>query len=302
MIEVWIPITIAAAFLQNMRSTMQKSLKSELSNNGATYIRFLYGLPFAALALATITTAHDTSSIPIPGTAFFFFGAAGGLAQILGTAALLTAVTLRSFAVGTAYSKTEPLQAVFFGFILLGEGVSAAGFVGLLISGAGVIALSVPTDRGSTRALFRFGPAAWLGLASGALFAIAAVCYRGASLSLDTEADVLSRALFTLVAVILFQTLTMTGYLILREPGELLRVFRAWRPGLLVGASGAFASMGWFTAMTLENAAHVRAVGQLELLFALASSWLFFREKIRNTELIGISAILLGILVLIGYQ
>ena len=58
--------------------------------------------------------------------------------------------------------------------------------------------------------------------------------------------------------------------------------------------------MGWFTAMTLENAAHVRAVGQLELVFALLSSWLFFRAKIRATELAGISAILLGILILIG--
>jgi len=300
MIEAWVPITIAAAFLQNLRSAMQKALKSELSNNGATYVRFFYGVPFAALVLGILMFADESTTLPKPRQDFFLFGTAGGLAQIFGTAALLKAVTLRSFAVGTAYSKTEPLQAAFFGFVLLGEGITAPGLAGLFISGVGVIALSVPTEKLSAKKFLDFGPAAWLGLASGALFAIAAVCYRGASLSLPQEFGVFVRALFTLVAVILFQTLVMTGYLIVREPGELARVGRAWRPGLLVGASGAFASMGWFTAMTLENAAHVRAVGQLELVFALLSSWLFFREKIRATELAGISAILLGILILIG--
>ena len=46
MIEIWIPITIIAAFSQNLRSTFQKKLQRQLSNIGATYVRFVYGLPF----------------------------------------------------------------------------------------------------------------------------------------------------------------------------------------------------------------------------------------------------------------
>ena len=45
MIELWIPITIFAAFCQNLRSAVQKHLKGSLSNTGATFSRFGYGFP-----------------------------------------------------------------------------------------------------------------------------------------------------------------------------------------------------------------------------------------------------------------
>ena len=47
MTEFWIPITIAAAFFQNLRSALQKHLKSQLTTAGATYVRFFYAWPFA---------------------------------------------------------------------------------------------------------------------------------------------------------------------------------------------------------------------------------------------------------------
>jgi hypothetical protein len=42
MFELWIPLTIAAALCQNLRSAGQKHLKAHLSTAGATYVRFLY--------------------------------------------------------------------------------------------------------------------------------------------------------------------------------------------------------------------------------------------------------------------
>ena len=49
---------------------------------------------------------------------------------------------------------------------------------------------------------------------------------------------------------------------------------------MLVGISGGLASIGWFSAFTLQNATYVRALGQVELLFTFAVTLLFFREKI----------------------
>jgi drug/metabolite transporter (DMT)-like permease len=298
--ELWVPITVVAAFLQNARSALQKALKDELSNNGATYVRFVFGAPFAVLYLAMLLKGLDRP-LPAPGTAFFLYAGVGGLAQVLGTAALLHAVSLRSFVVGTAYSKTEPIQAAIFGAVLLGESVRPAASLGLVISLVGVVALGLARSDTSVRSLglFRVDRDAAVGLASGGLFGIAAVCYRGASLSLAGGGGAFLNAGFTLACVILFQALFMTVYLFVREPGELIRVARAWKRGLAVGAFGATASVGWFTAMTLENAALVRAVGQLELVFALAASWLFFREHVRPLELAGIAAVLGGILLLI---
>jgi len=298
--EPWIPITIGAAFLQNARSALQRSLKGRLSNGGATYVRFLFGVVFAALYLFGLTLYLD-EPLPEAGADFLYFGVIGGLAQIFGTAALLQAVSLRSFAVGTAFSKTEPLQAAAFGFVLLGEPVGDLGMVALLVSLVGVVILGLARVDVSFESFASFlrDRGAWMGLASGALFGISAVCYRGASLSLETGGGVFLRAGFTLLCVIVFQSLVMTLYLFLREPGELAAVRGVWRPALLVGASGAFASVGWFTAMTMANAAYVRAVGQLELVFALAASWLFFRERISLLEFGGIAAVVFGVVLLV---
>ena len=108
------------------------------------------------------------------------------------------------------------------------------------------------------------------------------------------------RAATTLGYVICFQSLLMTALLYWREPGELRRVAGQWRTASWVGLSGALASVGWFTAMTLTNAAYVRAVGQVELVFALLSSAWFFREPILRLEWVGIAAILVGVLMLTG--
>ncbi len=45
MVELWVPDTVAAAFLQNLRSALQKHLKARLSTTGATFVRFGFGFP-----------------------------------------------------------------------------------------------------------------------------------------------------------------------------------------------------------------------------------------------------------------
>ena len=87
--------------------------------------------------------------------------------------------------------------------------------------------------------------------------------------------------------------------LLLREPGQMTAIFRHWRPALAVGVSAFLASVAWFTALTLQNAAYVRAVGQIELVFTFIASVLFFKEKTSPLELFGIALILAAILLLI---
>ena len=72
-----------------------------------------------------------------------------------------------------------------------------------------------------------------------------------------------------------------------------------WRPSLLVGVTGVLASIFWFSAFTLQNAAYVRALGQIELIFTFIASVVFFREKINKLEFAGIIFITGGILILV---
>ena len=107
------------------------------------------------------------------------------------------------------------------------------------------------------------------------------------------------QAAFTLACVVVFQTAVMTVWIRRREPGELTRVVRGWRIASLVGVSGMFGSAAWFTAMTLEKAAYVRAVGQIELVFTFIASYFFFRERSTALELGGILLVVAGIVILL---
>jgi drug/metabolite transporter (DMT)-like permease len=109
----------------------------------------------------------------------------------------------------------------------------------------------------------------------------------------------LIRAAYTLACVTVFQTLVMALYMRAREPGQLSAVFRSWRVSVWAGVTGMIASAGWFTAMTIQNAAYVRALGQIELVFTFAAAVFFFHERPTRTEVIGILLVIGGILLLL---
>ena len=321
MTALWVGISVAAAFLQNLRSSLQKHLRGRLSTQGATATRFLYGLPFAAVGLA-FASLWLGAAPPPPTPRFAAFALAGSLAQIGATAALLASFAGGSFAAGTTYSKTEGVQALVFGYLFLGDRASAGGLAGVVLTVLGVLAVSrarrapeaasesvsgptpesAPSSDDATPRV-RPMPASdarrrgiALGLLAGALFAISAVCYRGASLALG-DAHFVLRAGLTLVVALCIQSAVTAVGLWLAEPGELTRVARVWRAGIATGLAGAGASAGWFTAVTLVDAAYVKAVGSVELVFAVASSWLVFRETPSRSEIGGIALVMLGVVV-----
>ena len=299
MMFFWIPLTVAAAFLQNVRSALQKHLKGQLGTTGATFVRFGYGFPVAIAYLAGLVFLFDFE-LPEPNTTFFSFVAIGGLAQITATALLVTLFDARNFAVGTTYSKTETVQAAIFALVFLGEGISLTATLGILVSLVGVITISAAKGPAGLASIAKSwtNRAALTGLASGAFFGIAAISVRGGSLSLGGD-GFLVQAGFTLAVMLIFQTIIMATFMAIRNASELRDVLKAWRLAMWVGASGAIASIGWFTAMTIQNAALVRALGQVELIFTIAASVLIFREKIARGELLGILLVVGGILILL---
>ena len=297
--ELWVPITLAAAFMQNLRSALQKHLKGSLGTSGATFCRFVYAVPFA-LAYVALLGEGLGFEWPAPNPRFVLFAMLGGLTQITATALLVHLFSLRNFAVGTTYSKTETVQAAIFGVVILGESISLVATLAIGISLAGVMLISVARSRLDLRNLLLgwTGRVAFIGVLSGTFFGLSAVAYRAASLSLGGE-GFLMQAAFTLACVVVFQTAVMAAWIRLREPGELTRVIRSWRVASWVGVSGMLGSACWFTAMTLENAAYVRALGQVELVFTFIASYFFFRERSTAPEIAGILLIVAGIVILL---
>lgn len=63
-----------------------------------------------------------------------------------------------------------------------------------------------------------------------------------------------------------------------------------------IGLTSALGSIAWFSAFALQNASYVRAVGQVEVVFTLAISRLYFQERITALELAGIAVTVAGVL------
>jgi uncharacterized membrane protein len=288
---LWIPITIGAALAQTVRNATQRSLSGDLGMLGATLVRFLYGLPFAALWLLLVSAYHGFT-LPRPTGAFLFWAVIGAATQISATAFLLKAMAMRNFAIGTAYSKTEVVQVALFGLVLLGDTVSLPAALSILLASTGVLLLSAPANARDIRAWFT--PAALYGLGSGAALAISVVGYRAAALTIIDVGPALAAA-FALVCAQTMQTLGLGGYLLARAPAVVRLVFSTWRVSMLAGLMGALASMGWFTAFAMEPAAHVRTLGLIELLFSYAISHRIFREKLGAAELFGVLLLLIGV-------
>ena len=298
--ELWIPITIAAAFLQNLRSVVQKHLKSVMGTTGATFVRFGFGFPFALFFIGVLHFGLGYR-LPALNPAFFAWAIIGGIGQITATFLLIHLFSFRNFAVGTAYSRTEPAQAALFALVFLGEKVTAGVVAAIAISVFGVMLISVAHMHVSWRSMLSslISRNALIGLASGTCFGVSAVFYRAASLSLGGP-NFMMQAAVTLGFVIVFQTLIMFGWMLWKDRAEIGRIAKAWKPALFTGFVGASASFGWFMAMTLQQAAIVKSLAQIEMLFTFASSVFFFREKINRLEIAGCIFIVGGILMLLA--
>jgi drug/metabolite transporter (DMT)-like permease len=298
--ELWIPITITAAFLQNLRSAVQKHLKSVMGTTGATFVRFGFGFPFALLFVAVLHFGFGTQ-LPALNATFFAWAIVGGVFQILATFLLVYLFSFRNFAVGTAYSRTEPAQAALFGLMFLGERASFGAVIAIAISVFGVMLISVAHTAFGLRSLVTsvFSRNALIGLASGTAFGVSAVAYRAASLALGGPTFMMQAAV-TLAFVIVFQTIVMLVWMLWKDRAEIGRVARAWKPALFTGLVGSSASFGWFMAMTLQQAAVVKSLAQVEMLFTFAASVFVFKETINRLEIAGCLLIVFGILMLIA--
>ncbi len=296
--DLWIIVSLLAATFQTVRFMLQKVLAtSTLSAAGATFSRFFYSGPFILILLAAYLSVTG-AAVPAIGGSFWGYALAGGAAQIAATVCVVLLFKQRNFAVGITFKKTEVIQTVLLGLVVLGEGVSALGFFAIALGVVGLLLLSGQAGAQGIRLSDFWNRAAGLGIACGFLFAISAVGYRGATLSVVSD-DPLLRAGVTLALVVLMQTAIMVVWLVLREPGEIARVWAARRVAVWIGLTSMGGSYCWFVAFTLQNAAYVKAVGQAELILSIAASTLFFKEVISRREWAGIALLLASILMLV---
>ncbi|MCA3342390.1 MAG: EamA/RhaT family transporter, partial [Roseomonas sp.] len=107
---LWVAATVTAALFQTWRTALQQRLRGQLSVNAAAVVRYLYGVPVGLLLVGLYLLIFG-GALSTPTPMFFLYAALGGLGQIIGTNLLIMSFAHRGFAVGTAYAKTEAVQA-----------------------------------------------------------------------------------------------------------------------------------------------------------------------------------------------
>ncbi|HUD90640.1 EamA family transporter, partial [Sphingobium sp.] len=138
-------------------------------------------------------------------------------------------------------------------------------------------------------------PAAITGIASGFFFALTAIGIRRATQEVGGEDRILA-ALIVLCVTVLLQTVILGGWMVVRERGEIGRVFTSWRVSGQVGLLSALGSACWFTGFATAPVALVRIVGQIEVVFTMAFGHFYLREGMQRSEAIGLMLVVGGVM------
>lgn len=299
---LWIPISVMAALMQAVRTAAQKALNARLSTWMTTYVRSIFGLPFMLVYLSAMVRLEGIAA-PQFDPEYLGYCAAAAATQVLATFLLIMLFRMSNFAIGTMLSKTDVMQTAIIGSLLFSEAISTVGWIAIILTVLGVVLISggrakgaLPGSGGIWRALV--SPATLVGLATGLMFSLSYLFLREAMLIMEVGSRPW-RAAWTMVMVTSMQVVGLGLWLLATEAREFARLPGLLRPCLFIGLTSAMGSVGWFTAMALQNASYVKAVGQIEVVFTITISTLYFHERIRTVEFVGIATIVLGVLLFI---
>ena len=294
----WIALTILAALMQAVRTAGQKRLAESLDVAVVSWVRFLFGLPFAIIFF--IWLVPDSFEIAQLGGRYWGYVLIIACSQLLATLLAVILLGRRNFAIGSTLVKSEAIFTALLGLVLFSEYLSplawlavGLGILGLFVSSLGKFNLKLSdiiTKLDSRSAV--------LGLAGGALFGVASVFIRQANLLLADLSAPIAQAVVTLTCVLVVQTLIGGFYILLTRANELKTIHSNLPACVFIGITSMLGSFGWFAAYALQNAAFVKTLGQVEFLFTLLLTWFYFNEKVERHEyfamlLIGLSAVLI---------
>ena len=293
MASTWILFTLMAAFMQAWRNAFQKQLSTTVDVYGVTLARFLFGFPLAILYLIFL---HQSQSIPLSISftpRYVIYIVIAGISQIAATALMVQLFKQKNYAIGVGLAKSEAVLAALIGASLLSDDLSVLGWFGVALGGLAVFLLSKGprTEKLSV-------PTLLIGIGSGLCFAITSLLVREASLELP-QLPFIYRAAWVLISIIGFQCISMLIYLGLFSHQTLKAMWARLGLTFKVSLCSFIASLGWFTAMSMQSVAIVKTLGQIEILFSLLISAYFFKEKLAKAEHWGLLLVVIAAILVI---
>ena len=296
----WVVITVIASLSQTLRSVFQKNIIEDVGVLASAYSRFIFALPFVVLLAVLFLGTQEIFLLKTISLKAWLFLISASICQILFTIILIKLFTLRSFAIGVAFSKTEVIQTTLLEILIIGFILTSHVFLSIIIGFIGMLFMSKQKLIGKLGNNSLFLKQVTLGVSCGIFLGLSSVLYKVALDSVVTEL-IYKKVLVLSFLALAFQSVIFGAYIVITEGKQnVLKLFSIWKKGLPVGFFGCAATFCWFSAFSLIDATFVRAVGQLEIVFSVLISYIFYKEKITGFELIGMSLITISILALLG--
>ena len=291
--ELWIAFTLLAVIMQSVRTAGQKQIARSVSAQAATLVRYLFGLPFSLLYFYFLKHYYEIDSIA-PSWTFYRAASLAGISQIIATVCLVKSLSIRNFAVATALAKTEAILTAIIGALFFSAALSWLAYVSVII---GVVGVLVASNWKISLADFSENKSIAYGFGAGLGFALASLWLRQASLSLELPR--LLSASAVLAYMVVMQTIICLVWIGILEREQFALIVNRIKASLFIGVTSVAGSIGWFTAMSLQNAAVVKTLGQTEFVVTLIITYLYFGERISAREYIGILLVAFSIMLLL---
>ena len=271
-----------AAFMQAWRNAFQKQLSTTVDVYGVTLARFIFALPLALIYISCLYHFQPLTESVHFNLRFAIYVLIAALSQIAATALMVQLFKQKNYAIGVGLAKSEAVLAAIIAVVFLSDHLSLLGWFGVAVGGFAVFLMSKGRDFSdfSVQTLC-------IGIGSGLCFAITSLLVREASLEL-TNLPFIHRAAWVLLMVIGTQCFLLLMYLGIFRRATLWAMWQRIGLTFRVSLCSFLASLGWFSAMSMQSVPIVKTLGQVEIIFSMLISAYFFKEKLARAEHLGI--------------
>lgn len=277
-----------AAFMQAWRNAFQKQLSTTVDVYGVTLARFIFALPLALLYISCLYHFQPVTDSVHFNLRFAIYVLIAALSQIAATALMVQLFKQKNYAIGVGLAKSEAVLAAIIAVVFLSDHLSLLGWFGVAVGGFAVFLMSKGRDISdfSIQTLC-------IGIGSGLCFAITSLLVREASLEL-TNLPFIHRAAWVLLMVIGTQCFLLLMYLSIFRRATLWAMWQRIGLTFRVSLCSFLASLGWFSAMSIQSVPIVKTLGQVEIIFSMLISAYFFKEKLARAEHLGIVLVVIA--------
>lgn len=284
----WILFTLMAAFMQAWRNAFQKQLSTTVDVYGVTLARFIFALPLALIYISCLYHFQPVTDSVHFNLRFAIYVLIAALSQIAATALMVQLFKQKNYAIGVGFAKSEAVLAAIIAVVFLSDHLSLLGWFGVAVGGFAVFLMS--KGRGFSEFSVQ---TLCIGIGSGLCFAITSLLVREASLELD-NLPFIHRAAWVLLMVIATQCFLLLMYLGIFRRATLWAMWQRIGLTFRVSLCSFLASLGWFSAMSMQSVPIVKTLGQVEIIFSMLISAYFFKEKLARAEHLGIVLVVIA--------